>query len=97
MLGSAEWCSSSAREAVAAAEEAAGDPCGIARILRDKRGSNLTKQQLMLLCAAWTYRADKWCAHTPPPSVAATAAELCVQLMHPWNPSCILAGYARRA
>ena len=62
VLGSAEWCSPAAREAVAAAEEAAGDPSGIARILRNKRGRNLTKPHLMLLCAAWDYRTDKWCA-----------------------------------
>ena len=68
VLGSAEWRSNAAREAVAAAEEAVGDPFGVVRILRDRLGCNLSKAHLLLLCHAWGYRADKWCAaraHTP--------------------------------
>lgn len=61
VLCSAEWNSEAERHAVAAAEDALGDPCGIARVLRNKSGRDLTKAHLLLLCHTWGYRSNKWC------------------------------------
>ena len=60
VLATAEWNSAAARDALAAAEEARGDPAHVAAILRRKMGKVLLKSHMLLLARAWGYASDLW-------------------------------------
>ena len=60
MLATAEWNSPAARDALAAAEEARGDPVGVSQLLRKKVGRSLLKPHMLLLARAWGYASDLW-------------------------------------
>ena len=55
-----EWNTTADREAAATLVDAAGDPHGVARVLRGKLSRELSKPQLLLLCSTWRYRSDLW-------------------------------------
>lgn len=61
LLETREWNSSAARNALAADAEAAGDPIGLAPLLRGKRARHLAKVHLLAMCRAWGYRSFHWC------------------------------------
>ena len=60
MLATAEWNSPAARDALAAGEEARGDPVGVSQLLRKKVGRSLLKPHMLLLARAWGYASVLW-------------------------------------
>ena len=60
ILATAEWNSPAARDALAAAEDARGDPVNVALLLRRKVGRSLLKPHLLLLARSWGYASDLW-------------------------------------
>jgi hypothetical protein len=60
LLATAEWNSAPARDALAAAEEARGDPARVALLLRRKTGKALLKSHMLLMVRAWGYASDLW-------------------------------------
>ena len=60
LLATEQWNSRAAREALAAAEEARGDPTGVAQMLRRKAGKLLLKPHMLCLARAWGYASDLW-------------------------------------
>ena len=60
LLATEQWNSRAEREALAAAEEARGDPTGVAKMLRRKAGKLLLKPHMLCLARAWGYASDLW-------------------------------------
>ena len=60
LLATEQWNSAAEREALAAAEEARGDPTGVAKMLRRKAGKLLLKPHMLCLARAWGYASDLW-------------------------------------
>ena len=60
LLATEQWNSRAAREALAAAEEARGDPTGVAKMLHNKAGKLLLKPHMLCLVRAWGYASDLW-------------------------------------
>jgi hypothetical protein len=74
LLASPEWNSASARAAAAAREEARGDVCGVAPLLRAKCSKALRKAHLLALCRCWNYGSDLWRRAGAAPRARARAA-----------------------
>ena len=82
LLLTPEWCSLATRTATARAEEAVGDPTGLAVLLLKKQSNTLRKEHLLRLCRAWGYASDLWQLRgdftrkkrRPPPSRPASPA-----------------------
>ena len=60
LLATEQWNSRAEREALAAAEEARGDPTEVAKMLRGKAGKLLLKPHMLCLARAWGYASDLW-------------------------------------
>ena len=60
VLQTEEWGCTASREAAADAEEARGDPLGVAVLLRSKQSRALCKHHLLHLCRVWGYKSHIW-------------------------------------